>query len=72
MKDVVQFAVNEQCHEWNECGDYAEFTTKDDKAVFNIEYKLTSCPAPTAGTKLSTILKDSKQELRALGGFCSN
>ncbi|KAF1951680.1 hypothetical protein CC80DRAFT_391907, partial [Byssothecium circinans] len=35
--DVVQFAVNEQCHEFNECALYKPFTAAD-KAVFNIEY----------------------------------
>lgn len=66
---MVQFAVNEQCHEWTECEDYAEFTTKDGKAVFNIEYKLKDCPEPTPGTKLSTILKDEEQKLDTLGGI---
>ncbi|PVI06596.1 glycoside hydrolase family 114 protein, partial [Periconia macrospinosa] len=35
--DVVQFAVNEQCHEYSECDKYKPFTTAN-KAVFNIEY----------------------------------
>jgi len=32
------FAVNEQCHEYDECGGYAVFTGAD-KPVFNAEYK---------------------------------
>jgi hypothetical protein len=31
------FAVNEQCFQYNECGVYAAFTTQG-KAVFNVEY----------------------------------
>ncbi|KAF2254805.1 glycoside hydrolase family 114 protein, partial [Trematosphaeria pertusa] len=34
---VVQFAVNEQCHEYGECDQYKPFTDAN-KAVFNIEY----------------------------------
>lgn len=32
------FAVNEQCHEYNECGVYTAFTSQG-KPVFNAEYK---------------------------------
>ncbi|PSN63249.1 hypothetical protein BS50DRAFT_477471, partial [Corynespora cassiicola Philippines] len=35
--DFVQFAVNEQCHEYEECAEYKPFTDAN-KAVFNIEY----------------------------------
>ncbi len=33
------FVVNEQCFQYNECGEYAAFI-ENDKAVFNVEYEL--------------------------------
>lgn len=38
LAPAFDFAVNEQCHEYAECGGYAAFTGAG-KAVFNIEYK---------------------------------
>jgi len=38
LAGAFDFAVNEQCHEFNECGDY-KFFTKNNKPVFNAEYK---------------------------------
>ncbi|KAF2441834.1 glycoside hydrolase family 114 protein [Karstenula rhodostoma CBS 690.94] len=71
--DVVEFAVNEQCHEgttWD-CPDYAPFTQAG-KAVFNIEYhddKNVYCKDPTDPTvNLSTVLKPLG--LDVLGGQC--
>jgi hypothetical protein len=74
--DVVEFAVNEQCHEaekggtWD-CPDYAPFTDAG-KAVFNIEYhsdKNVYCKDPTNPTvNLSTVLKPLG--LDTLGGQC--
>lgn len=37
LVDDVDFAVNEQCHEYDECDGYAVFITKQ-KPVFNAEY----------------------------------
>jgi hypothetical protein len=36
VQDVVQFAVNEACAEWNECGAYSTFIQT--KPVFHVEY----------------------------------
>jgi hypothetical protein len=37
LEPHFDFAVNEQCHEYNECGSYAVFTSNG-KPVFNAEY----------------------------------
>jgi hypothetical protein len=37
LEPVFDFAVNEQCHEYSECGGYSVFTSKD-KPVLNAEY----------------------------------
>lgn len=66
--DVVQFAVNEQCHEYDECDRYTPFADAD-KAVFAIEYGSTDCSQPV-GTKLSILLKPEDQALNTLGGAC--
>jgi hypothetical protein len=68
--DVVQFAVNEQCHEHTDCEEYEPFTTQD-KAVFHIEYKNegNACTDPE-GVDLSTLVKNANQELNELGGAC--
>lgn len=67
--DVVQFAVNEQCHEFGECGKYKPFTDAN-KAVFNIEYGGNKCDSP-AGVKLSILIKPEDQSLTSLGGTCA-
>jgi len=67
--DVMQFTVNEQCHEYNECGLYKPFTDQN-KAVFNIEYGGNRCDSPS-GIKLSTLIKSEDQALNALGGACA-
>jgi hypothetical protein len=38
LEPDFDFAVNEQCHEYNECGGYRVFTSRG-KPVFNAEYK---------------------------------
>ena len=38
MVDLYDFAVNEQCAQYNECGRYQPFLDQD-KAVLNVEYK---------------------------------
>ena len=38
LEPYFDFAVNEQCHAFNECSGYSVFTSKD-KPVFNAEYK---------------------------------
>ena len=37
LEPSFDFAINEQCHEYSECGGYTVFTSKN-KAVFNAEY----------------------------------
>ena len=40
LVEYYDFAVNEQCFEFNECDEYKTFTNKDtNKAVFGAEYK---------------------------------
>lgn len=63
--DVVQFAVNEQCHEFGECDKYKPFTEQG-KAVFNIEYSA-QC-GDVDGVKMSSVKKDL--DLNSLGGQC--
>lgn len=67
--DVVQFAVNEQCHEYSECAAYKPFTDAN-KAVFNIEYGGSKCDSP-AGVKLTILNKPADQGLNTLGGQCA-
>lgn len=68
--DIVQFAVNEQCHQYEgECALYKPFTDAN-KAVFNIEYGGDHCDSP-AGVKLSTLIKPEDQGLNTLGGACA-
>ncbi|CAI6335866.1 unnamed protein product [Periconia digitata] len=67
--DVVQFAVNEQCHEYEECDAYKPFTAAD-KAVFNIEYGGQKCDSP-ADVKLTILNKPADQGLNTLGGQCA-
>ncbi len=38
LADIFDFAVNEQCHQYNECGVYSAFTSRG-KPVFNAEYR---------------------------------
>lgn len=57
LGDVVNFAVNEQCHEYGECDDYTEFLASG-RAVVNIEYTAdldVACGAAPPG--MDTILK---------------
>lgn len=53
LAPVFDFAVNEQCSQYRECGSLKPFVAAG-KAVLNIEYRST-CPAKVAG--FSTILK---------------
>ncbi|KAK3217539.1 hypothetical protein GRF29_1g3370250 [Pseudopithomyces chartarum] len=66
--NLIQFAVNEQCHEYNECEDYLPLTQAD-KAVFAINYGPKDCTSP-GGTKLSILTKPSHQNLNVTGGAC--
>lgn len=47
LAPVFDFAINEQCNQYNECGGYTSFVNNN-KAVFNIEYQAlpsSFCPA---------------------------
>lgn len=66
--DVIQFAVNEQCHDYDECDKYKPLTEAN-KAVFNIEYGGDACSSPD-GVDLSILIKNKDQALDALGGAC--
>lgn len=63
---VVQFAVNEECHELDECEGYAPMT-KAGLAVFNIEYAVKNC-TKVPGVTLSSVFKP--MDLNAIGGQC--
>jgi hypothetical protein len=67
--DLIQFAVNEQCHDYNECHEYLPLT-KADKAVFAIHYGPKNCTSP-GGTKLSILTKPEHQNLNVTGGACA-
>ncbi|KAF2799365.1 glycoside hydrolase family 114 protein [Melanomma pulvis-pyrius CBS 109.77] len=65
----IQFAVNEQCHEFeNECALYKPVTAAG-LAVFQIEYGGNNCTEP-AGVNLSEVIKGADQQLDKLGGQC--
>ena len=62
LVDHYDFAINEECHTYNECGTYKPFTSAN-KAVFNTEYEISSqnefddlCAA-SAKFQLSSIAK---------------
>ncbi|MFF0016071.1 endo alpha-1,4 polygalactosaminidase [Streptomyces sp. NPDC005374] len=64
LVDDFDFAVNEQCAQYGECGDMKPFIASD-KAVFHVEYELptTRFCADSRRLKLSSMLK--KYELGA-------
>lgn len=65
---TVDFAVNEQCVQYRECDEYAEFMATG-KPVFNIEYRGNTndiCAARPPG--MTTVLKD--RELTSRGQSC--
>lgn len=51
LEPYFDFAVNEQCHQYGECGGYAVFTTRG-KPVFNAEYASTWATDATARAEL--------------------
>jgi hypothetical protein len=65
VEPYVQFAVNEQCHEYSGCDVYSGFVAN--KPVYNIEYSgSTSTVCNTPG--FSTILK--KLDLNNYAVYC--
>lgn len=63
---VMDFAVNEECWAWTECGTYAP-VTKAGKAVFHIEYEKEVCENPE-GVVLSSLFK--LDQVDTVGGQC--
>ena len=55
LQPAFDFAVNEQCVKYKECGLLAPFT-KAGKPVFHIEYAAANCPTPAA-LKFSSVRK---------------
>jgi hypothetical protein len=54
LAPYVDYAVNEQCQQYNECGGYTTYFTNAGKAVFQVEYKLSQskfCPAANAANR---------------------
>ena len=53
------YAINEQCEQYSECGNYTTYFASAGKAVFQVEYKLklsTFCPPANAANR-NAILK---------------
>ena len=59
IASAYDFAVNEECFEFDECAEYSDDFIDDDKAVFHIEYavNLTQICAVTQSLGLSTLKK---------------
>ncbi len=55
LADEIDFAVNEQCQQYEECDTYAPLIALD-KPVFNIEYEQNTCDGQPDG--VSTVLAD--------------
>ncbi|RKI69552.1 hypothetical protein D7X55_10975 [Corallococcus sp. AB049A] len=50
LADAFDFAINEQCQKYNECGVYKTAFTNNNKAVFNAEYRKDSGGVTTGWT----------------------
>ena len=70
MAEFTDWALNEECHQFGECGGYRAFIAQD-KAVFQVEYTASGttaagvCPANNAAN-YDGILKRSSETLAAL------
>src|SRR6266581_716102 len=52
LAPYFDYAINEQCEQYSECGDYTTYFASAGKAVFQVEYKLsTSKFCPQANTE---------------------
>jgi hypothetical protein len=62
LQPLFDWAINEQCAQYNECGVYSAFTAAG-KAVWNVEYRSSSYPAFCARTYpifgASSMLRDT-------------
>jgi hypothetical protein len=63
LEPFFDFAVNEQCQQYNECGGYSVFTSKG-KPVFNAEYLESYVTDPAARSKMCAA--SLTQKLRTL------
>lgn len=60
LAPYFDYAVNEQCQQYNECGGYTTYFSNAGKAVFQVEYKLQLgkfCPQANSANR-NAILKD--------------
>jgi hypothetical protein len=60
---LFDFAVNEQCFEYDECADYKKYFVDLGKPVYNVEYKALKC-AEAAQLKITSVFK--KLDLKTL------
>ena len=51
LADSFDFAINEECQKYNECGAYKTWFTDKNKAVLNAEYRVDSGGEPTGWTQ---------------------
>ncbi|CAN0161743.1 unnamed protein product [Scytosiphon promiscuus] len=59
LSPKFDYALNEECHEWNECEVYQDSFLGQGKPVFNVEYNLGKAVCDEANALgLDTILKD--------------
>src|SRR5436309_2372413 len=59
LAPYFDYAINEQCEQYSECGNYTTYFVNAGKAVFQVEYKLktsTFCPPANAANR-NAILK---------------
>lgn len=63
LAPLFDFAVNEQCFEYDECADYKKYFVDLGKPVFNVEYKALKC-SQAAQLKITSVLKSL--DLKAL------
>jgi hypothetical protein len=56
LAPLFDFAVNEQCFEYDECDDYKTYFTSKGKAVFNCEYEALNC-AKAAALGMTSVKK---------------
>ena len=45
LVDVFEYAINEECHHYDECGDYESNFVKQNKPIFGVEYVSSSSKA---------------------------
>ncbi|CAB1105247.1 unnamed protein product [Ectocarpus sp. CCAP 1310/34] len=68
LVNKFDFALNEECHEWNECNVYEDTFLAEGKPVYNVEYNLGNSVCDEANALgLDTILKSYDLD----AAFCS-